>query len=257
MTTEKEKIALTATMSDISLFRDSLIAINELISEGLFRAKPDGIYLAATDPTMVALVDFKFLASAFDEYKVSEQEEIGINIGNLLAVLRRAKGGDKVTLELTKGANRLEVTIKGASTRKFTIPVLDLEKGEVPEMKLDFPTTVEAKTSVLADGIDDASIVTDTVVLGASAKQFTMHAEGDMSKVEIMLEKGSADLIGIDAKEDVKSKYSLEYLKKIVKAGKISDTVKLQLGKDYPLKATFRQVDKMQISYILAPRVED
>ena len=255
MTTEK--LALSAVMSDVTLFRDALIAINELVSEGNFRAKPDGIYLAATDPTMVALVDFKFLASAFDEYKVSEPEEIGINIASLLAVLRRAKSNEKVTLEFTKGANRLLVTIKGASIRKFTIPVLDIEKGEVPEMKLDFPTSIEAKTSVLADGIEDASIVTDTVILGASAKEFTMQAEGDMSKVEINLEKGSPDLLSIEAKDAVTSKFSLEYLKKIVKAGKISDTVKLNLGKDYPMKAIFKQVDKMQISYILAPRVED
>ncbi len=252
-----EKIALVASMSDVALFRDSLIAINEIISEGTFRAKPDGIYFAATDPTMVALVDFKFLASAFDEYMVSEEEEIGLNIGNLLAVLRRAKGGEKVTLEFAKGANRLNVTIKGASTRKFTIPVLDIEKGEIPDMKLEFPVTVEAKTSVLADGIEDASIVTDTVILGAAPKAFTMRAEGDMSKVEIELEKGSPDLIGLEAKDAVSSKFSLEYLKKIVKAGKISDTVKLNLGKDYPMKAVFRQVDKLQISYILAPRVED
>jgi len=132
---------------------------------------------------------------------VSEQEEIGINIASLLAVLRRAKSNEKVTLEFTKGANRLLVTIKGASTRKFTIPVLDIEKGEVPEMKLDFPASIEAKTSVLADGIDDASIVTDTVILGASPKEFTMHAEGDMSKVEINLEKGAPDLLSIEAKD--------------------------------------------------------
>jgi len=62
MTTEKS--ALTAVMSDVTLFRDALIAINELVSEGNFRAKARRhIPCRATDPTMVALVDFKFLAS--------------------------------------------------------------------------------------------------------------------------------------------------------------------------------------------------
>ncbi len=252
-----EKSALKAVLSDISLFRDSLTAISELVSEAVFKIKTDGIYLTATDPTMVALIDYKLLSSAFESYEVHEAEDIGLNIENLLAVLRRAKSDDKVTLDFAKGGNKLVVTIKGASTRKFTIPVLDIEKGEVPEMSLDFAATVEVKTGVLAEGIEDASIITDTVVLGAGANEFTMRAEGDLSKVEIDLAKGSADLIGIDAKTTVSSKFSLEYLKKIAKGAKIADTAKIQLGADYPLKITFRAVDNLQISYVLAPRVED
>ena len=252
-----EKSALRAVLSDITLFRDSLTAIHELVNEAIFKVKADGIYLTATDPTMVALIDYKFLSSAFETYELKESEDIGLNIENLLAVLKRAKAGEKVTLDFAKGANKLLVTIAGASTRKFTIPVLDIEKGEVPEMSLEFTATVEVKTNVLADGIDDASIVTDTVILGASANEFTMRAEGDLSKVEIALEKGSADLIGIEAKTTVSSKFSLEYLKKIVKGAKIADTAKIQLGSDYPLKVTFRAVDNLQISYVLAARVED
>jgi len=252
-----EKSALKAVLSDITLFRDSLTAIHELVNEAIFKAKADGIYLTATDPTMVALIDYKLLSSAFETYELKEAEDIGLNIENLLAVLKRAKAGEKVTLDFAKGANKLLVTIAGASTRKFTIPVLDIEKGEVPEMSLDFTANVEVKTNVLADGIEDASIVTDTVILGANATEFTMRAEGDLSKVEIALEKGSADLIGLESKTSVSSKFSLEYLKKIVKGAKIADTAKIQLGADYPLKVTFRAVDNLQISYVLAPRVED
>ncbi len=254
---DSKESAFKAVLSDVSLFRDSLTAINELVNEAIFKVKADGIYLTATDPTMVALVDYKLLSSAFESYAVHEAEDIGLNIENLLAVLKRAKAGEKVTLDFAKGANKLLVTISGASTRKFTIPVLDIEKGEVPEMSLEFTATIEVKTNVLIDGIDDASIVTDTVILGASANEFTMRAEGDLSKVEIILEKGSPDLIGIEAKTAVSSKFSLEYLKKIVRGAKIADTAKIQLGNDYPLKVTFRAVDNLQISYVLAPRVED
>ncbi|VVB59779.1 DNA polymerase sliding clamp [uncultured archaeon] len=254
---DSKESAFKAVLSDVYLFRDSLTAINELVNEAIFKIKADGIYLTATDPTMVALVDYKFLSSAFESYVVHEAEDIGLNIENLLAVLKRAKSEEKVTLDFAKGANKLLVTINGASTRKFTIPVLDIEKGEVPEMSLEFTATVEVKTNVLIDGIEDASIVTDTVILGANANEFTMRAEGDLSKVEIILEKGSPDLIGIEAKTSVASKFSLEYLKKIVKGAKIADTAKIQLGNDYPLKVTFRAVDNLQISYVLAPRVED
>lgn len=246
-----------ASLSDVSLFRDAMQAIAELISEGIFYAKEDGIHFTATDPTMVTLVNFKFDAKAFDSYKVEGTQEIAINMDNLLSVLRRAKGGDKLTMEIDKGANKLLVTIKNSSTRKFTIPILDIEKAEIPKMDLDFPAVLEMRADVLSEGVEDASVVTDTVILAANPNAFQMISEGDLSKVELDLEKGNEALTKFVVKNAVKSKFSLDYLKKIVKASKLADSVKIELGSDYPVRVSFKAPDKAEISYILAPRVED
>ena len=55
----------------------------------------------------------------------------------------------------------------------------------------------------------------------------------------------------------IKSKYSIEYLKKIVKGGKLSNMAEISFNKDYPLKVEFKEVDKVMMSFILAPRVEN
>ncbi|MCK4550491.1 MAG: proliferating cell nuclear antigen (pcna) [Candidatus Aenigmarchaeota archaeon] len=246
-----------ATLSNVSVFKDALSAISELVSEGTFMAKKDGLFFTATDPTMVTLVDFKFMAGAFEDYKTEADAEISISLENLLNVLRRAKATDKVSLELDNNTNKLKIALSGGSERKFTIPLLDIEKGEVPEMKLDFPATVEISTSILSDGIADASIVTDTIVLGVNTNEFTMSAEGDLSDAQLKLKGGAEGVVGIATKGEEKSKYSLEYLKKIEKGGKIANTVKIQFGTDYPLKVTFTEKDVAEISYVLAPRVDD
>ncbi len=246
-----------ATLTDVALLRDGLSAISELITEGIFQVKKDGIYFAATDPTMVTLVRFRLLSLVFDEYNVETSEDLSINIDNLINVLKRAKANDVVIFELEKDQNKLSVTLKNSSVRTFKIPLIDIEKPEVPEMKLDFPATIEAKSSVLTESIADASIVTDTVVLSASADKFTMTAEGDLSQVNVQLGKDSPDIIGINVSGEAKSKYSLDYLKKIEKGSKVSDTVKMQFGKDYPVRFTFTTKDKVELSYVLAPRVED
>lgn len=247
-----------ATLFDASLFRSTLEAISELISEGVFHATSDGISFLATDPTMVTLVNMKYAAKAFDEYKTEGKADIAVNLENLLSVLRRARAGDKVTLGLEKGANRMQIVIRGESTRRFTIPILDIEESKPPEMKLDFPATIEVKTGILADGIEDASIVTDTVIFAAKPEAFQMIAEGDLSKVELDLEKGASEsLVKITTKGATRSKFSLDYLKKIIKAAKITDVVKIELGNDYPIRLTFSAPNKCTMSYVLAPRVED
>ena len=54
-----------------------------------------------------------------------------------------------------------------------------------------------------------------------------------------------------------KAKYSIEYLKKLCAAKCLSDDVFLEFGTDYPLRLTYRQVDKLSLSWILTPRVEN
>ena len=52
------------------------------------------------------------------------------------------------------------------------------------------------------------------------------------------------------------SKYSIEYLKKIVKGGKLTNNVSLSFGKEYPLRVDYQIMDKLMLSFILAPRVD-
>ncbi|MFH1126956.1 MAG: proliferating cell nuclear antigen (pcna) [archaeon] len=250
-------MSFKATLTDVGLLRDSLAAISELVSEGIFQLKKDHIYFASTDPTMVTMVRFKMLSMVFDEYKLDDDEELSINIESLINVLKRAKSSDAVVFELEKDQNKLSVTLKNSSVRTFKIPLIDIEKSDVPDMKLDFSATVETKSSVLTESIGDASIITDTVVMSADAGSFSMTADGDLSQVNVRLTKDSPDVVGINVSGDAKSKYSLDYLKKIEKGSKIADTVKMQFGKDYPVRFTFINKDKAELSYVLAPRVED
>lgn len=246
-----------AVLDNVGILRDSFTAVGELISEGNFVAKPAGISFMATDPTMVALVQLELKPAVFKEYHVESETEISVNLDSILSVLRRAGAKDAVTLEVEKGANKLNITLTGQSTRKFTIPLLDIEKGEIPEMNLDFPAVVEMSSSIFSDGIADASIVGDTMVLSAKDGVFNMASDGDTSNMSLHLDKSSEGVVAIKAISEAHSKFSLDYLKKIEKATKISESVKLHLGKDYPLKVIFRAPDKVELTYILAPRVED
>ena len=77
-----------------------------------------------------------------------------------------------------------------------------------------------------------------------------------MSRARIEIKEDES--VKIDtAGEKVKAKYSIEYLKKMIASSKVSDTVVVQFNKDYPLKLEYKVVDKMMLSFILAPRVEN
>lgn len=245
-----------AVLANVSLLTDSISTIAELIDEGLFKLGKDGISLVAADRALVAVVDFKILSAAFENYEVDEEKSIGLNITNLLSVLKRASGEDKATISLQD--SKLEIVLENASKRRFVLPLLDLSQEEVPPIdQLEFAYSAELRPSVLQSGIADAEIVADSILFAANDSSFHMHAEGDISSAQLELQRGNQSLIELKGSGEVKSRYPLDYLKKMIKAAKIADSVKLNWGQDYPMKLEFKSKDKVTINMILAPRVSE
>ena len=123
-----------ATIADVAVFRDSIIAIAELIDEGIFKITKNGMSLLAADRAMVSVVDFKLPATVFEEYKVEKDQTLGVNISNFVSVIKRAKPEDKLTFEL-KG-NTLEVRMLNGGARKFVVPLLDIKGEEIKDKKV-------------------------------------------------------------------------------------------------------------------------
>ncbi len=245
-----------ATLADTNLLRDPMTSIAELIDEGVFKVKKDGISFIAADRAMVSVVDFFIAASAFEKYEVDTEQMIGLNIPNFLSIIKRAGTGDKISFEL-KGA-KLQVAIEGASKRRFHIPLLDLGSEEIPPVgQLEFKSKVQLKSDVFQNGINDAEIIGDSIILETTPSSFGMIAEGDVSKAELELAKGDASLIELSVPSGAKARYALDYLKKMVKAAKLSDSITIEHGPDYPMRMVFTAGDKVRLSFILAPRVQD
>ncbi|MDP2909111.1 MAG: proliferating cell nuclear antigen (pcna) [Nanoarchaeota archaeon] len=240
-------------LAEPRLLKDSISIISELVNEVTFKIDKDKIEIVAMDPANVAMVVFKLLSSAFVEYDVKESEDVAVNLDNLNQVLKRAKPSDTVTIELVE--NKLKITLRGESTRTFSLSLIDADESEqkIPELKFD--TKVEMLSIALTEAIDDMDIVAESVALMAEASKLTIQSEGRFNTARVELPKN--DNTVITTKDKVSAKYSIEYLKKIVKGSKLAETVVLNFGKEYPLRADYKIMDRLMLSFILAPRVDN
>jgi len=240
------------TLAEPKYLKDSISIISELVNETRIKITSEGIELIAMDPANVAMVVFKLLPTAFTEYKLEKPVDIAINLTNFKQILRRANQTDMLTLEIVD--NKLRMQLKSSSTRTFDLPIIDIEEKEqkVPELK--FPVTIKTASSVLNEAIGDAETVAESVSFLAEPGIFSLNAEGDLNKAAIEIK--ADDTTTIEATEKVNSKYSVEYLKKMIEGSKLADNVTIQFNKDYPLKLTYATVDKVMLSFILAPRVD-
>ena len=245
-----------AVTNNPKLLKDSIDTIAQLIDEGTFKIKSDGIELIATDRAMVAVVHFKLNPTAFETFNCDKEAIIGLNLLNFLTILKRAGTEDVLKLDLKDEDNKLEIVLEGSSVRKFAIPLLEVSAEEIPPIsQLEFSAQAQIKSNILEEGIADADVIADSIIIELDEDNLKMFAEGDSSRTELDVKKGS-DLVDISVREKVKSRYPIDYLKKMIKASKISDDIKLQIGNDYPMRLEFKGNDA-SVTMVLAPRVSE
>ena len=240
-------------LAEPKYLREPVLILSELVNEARFKIDRDKIEVIAMDPASVAMVIFKLLSSSFVEYTLDKEEEICINLDNFKQVLKRAKPNDSLMLEL-KG-NKLHVTLKGDSVRKFSLSLINIEEEEQKIPDLKFLGNVEINNDLFNEAIEDMDVVAESVGLNLDSNKFSLNAAGNLNAADVVF--NIDDDVKINSNTSIKARYSLEYLKKIIKGSKLSDSVILSFSSDYPLKAEYKIMDKLSLVTILAPRVSN
>jgi proliferating cell nuclear antigen len=253
----KGTVMFKIKVADAKLLRDMVTSISILVDEATFKIDPEGLKLRAMDPSRVAMVDFEWPKTVFEEYECAEPTKMCINISELLKLLKRAGKDEVVELSLDEKTGRLQVKITGKYARNFTMPTLEASEEEVPTPKLTFNVRAKATTNGLSQAIEDAQLVSDHVRIEADAEKIIFNAAGDLMGATISIQKGSDTLLDLEAKEPSKATFSLSYLSEIIKAAAAtSEIATLEFSSDMPVKLDFQQTKEGKLTFYLAPRIE-
>lgn len=242
------------TLAEPKYLKDSIAIISDLVSEARFTFSPEEIKCVAMDPANVAMVIFRLMPTLFAEYDVKEKVDVTLNLTNLKQILKRAGNSDTITLEMESSA-KFKMTITGKTVRKFSVPIIAADERDQKTPSLSFPLTITSPVGILSEAVEDAGVVADSLVFESDGKKLIVNAAGDLNNVEIDIDKDELEIVS-EITDTAKSRYSIDYLKKMIGGAKLSDSVKIQFNKDYPLKLEYVTIDKVQLAFILAPRVE-
>lgn len=240
---------MIAKLDNPKMFSDIIGIISELVTEVKIRVNKDGMSIVAIDPANVAMVLFNLPAKTFSQLEV-EEENLGVNLESLKAVLRRANFSSSLLLKTEE--NTLKIEIIDRVKREFSLTLIDLDRKDKPVPSLEFTTKVEINSIDFMEAIEDCSIVSDSCSLEANTNNFSIYARGSLNSARLSY---SSDEAYIETTGLAKSKYSLEYLQKIAKSTKIAEKTVINFSNDYPLRLDFI-TPNMSLGFILAPRVE-
>ena len=230
------------------LLADAVSIVSELVNEVRIKLLEDGMSIVAVDPANVALVIFKFPKESFSQYECGN-EVWGVNLDDLKRILKRASTSSSVVFE--QEDNQLKISIFDKVKRIFTLALINVESEDKDVPELSFACKVEMDAKNFSQSVEDAKIVADSCALIAGEGFFMVEGSGSLNSARAEFSGDEAVINGI-----AKSKYSLEYLMKFIKAAKISEKVVVNYSDDYPLRLDFPG-EKMGIGFVLAPRVEN
>ncbi len=235
-------------LDDPKLMSDAVSIISEIVSEVRIKLLEDGMSIVAVDPANVALVIFKLPKESFSQYETGN-EIWGVNLSDLKKILKRAGATSSIVLEEEEGKLKLTIFDKIKRTFRLSLIEVSAEDKDIPE--LNFGARVEMNASDFSQAVEDANVVADSCSFVATENAFIVEGSGTLNSTRAEFSKENVELFG-----DGRSKYSLEYLMKFIKAGKISTNVVVNFSEDYPLRLDFPG-EKMGIGFVLAPRVEN
>ncbi|MHA1187536.1 MAG: proliferating cell nuclear antigen (pcna) [Candidatus Heimdallarchaeota archaeon] len=247
-------MTLKMVLSDAKIWKNIIESLT-LLDEANFIASERGIELRAMDPSRVAMVDFFLPASAFETYECTDTTRLGINLDEMIQIMRRSGTSDELTMEL-EGTAKLVMTFTGQNVRSFGISLLDLGDSEYPAPTIESKAKVKLTAEALQQAVKDAEIIGDHIRIVTDDNGITLSASSETKDVKIFIEKDSDVIAEFNVKEDSSAMYSLSYLTEMTKAIKASELVMLAFSASMPIQLEFPIVAGGKLTYYLAPRIE-
>jgi proliferating cell nuclear antigen len=231
------------------LFAEIIGIISEMVLEVRIKINSDGMSIIAVDPANVAMISFKLPATAFSQLEVDNEEVLGVSLDSLKAVLRRCSATSNLIITREESSLKLEIIDK--IKREFNLALIEIEGEEKQIPSLTFTSKVEMNSGDFVAAIEDCAVVADSCAFVTEPDKFLIQAKGSLNSFKSQF---SSDDLNMQAQEAT-SKYSLEYLQKMMKATKLVDKVMINFSTDYPLKLEFN-TPFVELGFVLAPRVE-
>ncbi len=233
-----------------------------IIDETEFRVTPKEFIITAMDPSRICLLKLSIKKEDFDDYNCNEETKVGLNLDDLDKILKRSSTNDSIEINFKESDNKIKIIMQREGTsrsRTFSLALLDIDIEEIPMdnlLKIEYLSKWVIDPEFFIEAIKDAEIYSEILNMKAEEKKgLTFSSSGQIG--EMVYSLTNEDLIETNIKDLSTGAYSLTFLKAILKIASITEKLEISLKTDHPLKMIFNLLEGGELSYFLAPRVEE
>jgi len=255
-------MSFTLKLENSRLLKVIVETLSSIIDETEFLVNPKEFTISAMDPSRICLLKLSIKKENFDGYECKKETKVGLNLDDLDKILKRCANTDTIEIVFNEKDQKIKIKMQreGTSrTRTFSLALLDIDIEDIPMenlLKIEYPTSWVIDTDYLIEAIKDAEIYSEILNMKAEENQgLVFSSSGQIGEMEYEL--SSDELIESNITETSNGAYSLTFLKAILKISSITEKLEISLKSDHPLKMNFNLLEGGELSYFLAPRVEE
>jgi proliferating cell nuclear antigen len=184
-----------ARMLEAGLFKKILDAIKDMVKEGNFHCKPNGMMFQGMDSAHVALVSLLLNKHGFDMYRCERNRVLGLNIESLSKIFKSAQNSDIFTMHWEDESDVASFLFEDAGQTKHS--VYNLKLLDIDEEMLGIPDTkysciVRMPSAEFKKICTNLSNIGDTLKISVKKEGIRFHVQGLMGDGETLLHSSSS-----------------------------------------------------------------
>lgn len=247
----------------------ALQSIFELLSthltEAILKFSKKGLEMSKIDEGRICLIFLKIPASDFDSYKCDKNLSLGLNLDDLVKMMKRLQRGESIKLGYDDANKKLIISMFNEASNKrkrtFKLGLIELSDVELNLKALE-DSVFESNEATLPidyiiEAVKDAEIISQSLTIEFSKDELKMFAAGMIGDAEVILEKDDEGMENFKSPSPGALTLALSYMATFKRASNMTEKVKIQLLESSPLKSTFEFLSKSSIIMFTAPRIEE
>jgi len=255
-------MTFTLYLENSRILKGIVETLAAIIDETEIKVTPKEFMITAMDSSRICLLKLSIKKDDFDKYTCSKESKIGVNLEDLDKILKRSSVNDSIELDFKEKEQQIKIKMQreGANrVRTFKLALLDIDTEEIPMdnlLEIEYPSRWVIDADILVEAIKDADIYSEILnIKSEEGEGLVFSSTGQIGEMEYSIETG--DLLDSNLSGTHTGAYSLKFLKDILKISSITEKLEMSLRTDHPLKMIFGILEGGELSYFLAPRVEE
>lgn len=223
--------------------------------------KTDEVFVQCMDGGMIMIVVFSIPASWFSVYEIDQPETIGITTAMLSKVLSIKDKSQSIEWDTSIDEDHLFVkfpTNNMMFEKTFNIPLIQLESDllEIPEM--DYSADFSLTSVVFSNMIQQLKQFGESMHIDCTEEYIELISESvEFGKMKTHIPIQDLDEYSIEEGKSITGSFALKNLSLICMYQKISKMMDVSISDSYPLRIRSKVDDNLNISFYIAPRIED
>jgi hypothetical protein len=200
------------------------------------------------------MVDILIPSQSFEEYDIKNENTYVVKVEDALKLLRHVS---KSPIALTFYQNKLAAEIKSAPPRRFSLPVFQSEKRDLPLPKVSYKISFKTELNVIREVVEVGRGRSDRIEFETKSGKVKISTKSEDMVYEVELSPEDGTLKEQAIEEEGSAKYDIGRIYQFISSFKPFSDVSISFGKDLPLKISGGVWEGIPLNYFLAALVEE